>query len=137
MPLIRESLVVNLGEMLQAITGNYFVATPHRVRTNEHRQSLGYFHGPSLDTPLLPLPLSQRFADAVAASPHHANAGFMAQRDETAAGVCDMSSPHHPETYGEQLWNYFARSYPENVRRHYPQAMAWDRTGTEPELNRD
>jgi hypothetical protein len=44
----------------------------------------------------------------------------MAQRDETEVGVGDMSSPHHPDVYGEQLWNYFARSYPENMQRHYP-----------------
>ena len=60
---------------------------------------------------------------AVAASPRHQGAGFMAQRDETDAGVADMASPHHPDVYGEQLWNYFARSYPDNVKRHYPEAL--------------
>ena len=76
----------------------------------------------SLETELAPLPLARRFTDAVAASPRHARAGFMAQRDETEAGVGDMRSPHHPDCYGQQLWNYFARSYPENVRQHYPEA---------------
>jgi len=119
-PIVEGGLVMNIGEMLQSISGNYFVATPHRVLSPDARQSVGYFHGPSLDTPLTPLPLAARFTQAVAASPRHARAGFMAQRDETAQGVADMSSPHHPDVYGEQLWNYFARSYPDNVKRHYP-----------------
>jgi isopenicillin N synthase-like dioxygenase len=120
-PIIPGSFVINLGEMLQAMTGNYFVATPHRVVTRAPRYSAGYFHGPSLDTPLAPVALNKRFAEAVAASPRHAGAGFMAQRDETASGVGDMQSQHHPGRYGEQLWNYFARSYPENTKRHYPE----------------
>ena len=122
-PIVPRSFVINLGEILQAMTGNYFVATPHRVVTREPRFSAAYFHGPSLDMPLTPLKLDQRFVEAVAASPRHANAGFMAQRDETDSGVGDMQSPHHPGVYGEQLWNYFARSYPDNVKRHYPEAL--------------
>ena len=117
---VPDSLVVNLGEILQAMTGNYFVATPHRVVTRQPRLSAGYFHGPSLDMALDPLDLHPGFAEAVARSPYHASAGFMAQRDETEAGVADMRSRGHPGTYGEQLWNYFARSYPDNIARHEP-----------------
>ncbi|TDT18194.1 isopenicillin N synthase-like dioxygenase [Ilumatobacter fluminis] len=118
-PNVDDGLVINLGEVFQKMTGNYFVATPHRVATPTARRSIAYFHGPSLDMPLVALPLEQRFADAVAASPRHAAAGFMVQPDEVDAGAADMSSPHHPDRYGEQLWNYFARSYPDNVRLHY------------------
>ncbi len=118
-PVVPDSFVINLGEMLQGVTGNYLVATPHRVVTGAERYSTGYFHGPSLDTPLAPLPLDRRFAEAVAASPRHATAGFMALRSETESGVGDMQSTHRPATYGEQLWNYFTRSYPENTARHY------------------
>ena len=119
-PVVPDSLVLNLGEVLQKMTGNYFVATPHRVVTREPRLSAGYFHGPSLDMALDPLPLAPQFAEAVARSPRHAGAGFMTQRDETEAGVGPMQSKHHPGTYGEQLWNYFSRSYPDNVARYYP-----------------
>jgi isopenicillin N synthase-like dioxygenase len=119
-PIAAQSLVINLGEVFQSMTGNYFIATPHRVVTQAERYSAGYFHGPSLDAVLSPINLDGRFVEAVAASPRHSNAGFMAQRDETEVGVGDMSSPHHPDVYGEQLWNYFARSYPENMQRHYP-----------------
>jgi isopenicillin N synthase-like dioxygenase len=119
-PQVADSFVINLGEMLQGMTGNYFVATPHRVITTETRYSAGYFHGPSLETPLTPIGLAPEFAAAVAASPLHAGAGFMARKDETEAGVDDMSSTHRPDVYGEQLWNYFVRSYPDLVAEHYP-----------------
>jgi len=119
-PTIPTSFVLNLGEMLQSITGNYFVATAHRVIADEPRRSAAYFHGPSLDTRLDPIELDQRFVDAVASSPRHASAGFMASAAETDAGVGDMASRHRAGTYGEQLWNYFARSYPDNVARHHP-----------------
>jgi len=121
-PIIENSLVINLGEVIQKMSGNYLVATPHRVTTRAPRISVGYFHGPSLDMEMRPLPLHPRFAEAVANSSHHANAGFMAQADETDAGVGDMQSHDHPDVYGEQLWNYFKRSYPDNVARHYPDA---------------
>ena len=117
------AFVVNLGEMLQAMTGNYFVATTHRVITTEPRLSSGYFHGPDLRTALDPLPLDRRFAEAVTASPRHATAGFMAKRDELLAGQDGIHSSSAP-AYGQQLWNYYVRSYPENVRAHYPELMA-------------
>jgi isopenicillin N synthase-like dioxygenase len=125
-PSVADSFVINLGEMLQGMTGNYYVATPHRVITDETRYSAGYFHGPSLDTPLNPLPLDDSFAAAVAASPRHADAGFMALKEETEAGVGDMASSHRPSVYGEQLWNYFVRSYPDLVAEHYPDAIQAD-----------
>lgn len=119
-----DGFIINLGEMLQGMTGNYFVATPHRVITSEPRLSTAYFHGPSLDAELAPLDLDARFVDAVAASPRHRSAGFMAQRAETRAGVGDMQSRHRAATYGEQLWNYFSRSYPDNMAQHYGAAHA-------------
>jgi isopenicillin N synthase-like dioxygenase len=119
-PNIPGGLVINLGEMLQGISGNYLVATPHRVVTMAERMSAGYFHGPSLETALAPLELGESFTDAVEASPRHANAGFMAPKEELANGVGDMASDHRAAVYGEQLWNYFARSYPDVVSEHYP-----------------
>ena len=116
---IPGALVVNLGEMLQEMTGNYFVATTHRVVTSQPRFSSGYFHGPDLRTRLEPVPLAPDFAAAVAASLRHAEAGFMARREELNAGRGVMSSTG-AGVYGQQLWNYYVRSYPENVRAHYP-----------------
>lgn len=118
-PAVPGTFVINLGELLQAMTGNYLVATAHRVITTEERLSAGYFHGPSLDMALGPLPLAPRFAEAVKTSPHHRSAGFMTQQEENADGVGDLQGQHLPATYGEQLWNYFRRSYPEQWQHFY------------------
>ncbi|MEZ5224591.1 MAG: 2-oxoglutarate and iron-dependent oxygenase domain-containing protein [Ilumatobacteraceae bacterium] len=124
-PADGDAIVVNIGEMLQSMTGNYFVATNHRVVTSAERYSSAYFHGPGLTTSLAPLPLDDRFALAVAASPHHRGAGFMARRDELLAGAAGTTSTS-ADTYGWQLWNYFTRSYPELVRRHHPDLLVAD-----------
>jgi len=118
-PRLDGSLVINLGEILQNMTGNYLVATPHRVIAADERYSAGYFHGPSLTTELAPLPLDPRFAAAVAASPHHHSAGFMPTPEQANAGLGAMASDHRPDTYGEQLWNYFSRSYAAQMAAHH------------------
>jgi isopenicillin N synthase-like dioxygenase len=116
------AFVVNIGEMLQEMTGNYFVATTHRVIADEARQSSAWFHGPDLTTHLDPLPLESSFVDAVAASPRHSGAGFMARRAEIESGVDGIESHTGAGVYGQQLWNYYCRSYPANVARHHPDA---------------
>src|SRR4029077_18835614 len=98
-----------LGEMLQAMTGNYVVATTHRVIATEERYSSGYFHGPDLRARLDPLPLAPAVSAAVAASPRHAGAGFMAKRDELVAGRGGIASTP-AGVYGEQVWDYYRRS---------------------------
>jgi hypothetical protein len=65
--------------------------------------------------------MDARYVQAVAASPRHAGAVYMARRAETEAGVGDRQSQHRAAVYGEQLWNYFSCSYPNNVERHYPE----------------
>lgn len=122
-PADDDALVVNLGEMLQSITGNYFVATSHRVVAAAERYSSAYFHGPALATELTPLPLERRFADAVAASAHHRDAGFMVRHDELERGSRGTTSTA-ADTYGQQLWNYFTRSYPDLAARHHPDLFA-------------
>ena len=124
-PASNDAIVVNLGEILQSMTGNYFVATTHRVIAGQERYSSGYFHGPDLRTVLDPLPLDHRFAEAVAASRRHRDAGFMAKRDELLEGERGTRSTS-AACYGEQLWNYFLRSYPDLVRRHHPDVATSD-----------
>jgi len=118
-PVLADAFVINLGEILQAMTGNYLVATPHRVITTEERYSAGYFHGPSLTTELARLPLADSFAEAVQASPYHHDAGFMPTPDQARAGTAAMASDYRPSTYGEQLWNYFSRSYANQMHAHH------------------
>jgi hypothetical protein len=43
----------------------------------------------------------------------------MARRQELVTGAGGIASTS-AGVYGEQLWNYSLRSYPDNVRRHYP-----------------
>ena len=116
-PVIPGTFVLNIGEMLQAMTGNYYVATMHRVISSEERFSTAFFHGPDLRTRLDPLQLDSRFIDAVNKSPFHQGAGFMAKREELIAGVGGVSSKS-AAVFGEQLWNYYSRSYPDIVRRY-------------------
>ena len=116
----QDAFVVNLGEMLQEMTGNYFVATTHRVIASSARQSSAWFHGPDLRTELTPLDLSPTYRAAVEASERHTNAGFMARVDELTHGVDGIGGDRGAGIYGQQLWNYYCRSYPANVARHHP-----------------
>lgn len=112
------AFTINIGEMLQSMTGNYLIATTHRVISREQRYSSAYFHGPDLRAGIEPLDLDPRFAVAVAASPRHRDAGFMAKRDELLAGESGTGSSA-VGVYGQMLWNYYARSYPEALATHY------------------
>lgn len=58
-------------------------------------------------------------AEAVAESPRHREAGFMASRDELLAGNSGTQSAP-AAVYGQMLWNYYCRSYPDVARSHYP-----------------
>ncbi|MFZ9628287.1 MAG: isopenicillin N synthase family dioxygenase [Ilumatobacteraceae bacterium] len=114
----RGAFNVNLGEMLQAMTGNYYVATMHKVVSDAERYSSAFFHGPSLDTPLAPVDLEPRYAARVAASEYHRSTGFMARREQLLAGEAGTSATA-VDTYGDQLWNYFLRSYPDIIAARF------------------
>lgn len=118
-PPTPDAFVINLGEMLQSMTGNYLVATTHRVISREQRYSSAYFHGPDLRASLGPLDLDPQLGEAVAESPHHREAGFMARRDELLSGNSGTQSTP-AAVYGQMLWNYYCRSYPDVARSHYP-----------------
>jgi isopenicillin N synthase-like dioxygenase len=141
------AFIVNLGEALQLITGNYFLATPHRVFARTERYSIGFFYGPSLDFSLRPLELEASLRREVEASERHRVSGVMPTRDQidsgfegsragmpicTAATAVDRLRPLRKitcvesnaagvshETYGDQLWAYFSRAYPELMKLHH------------------
>jgi isopenicillin N synthase-like dioxygenase len=120
---IPGSLVVNTGELLQLVTRNYFIATPHRV-INRHttpRYSSAFFYSPDLTTRLESLPIRQKFADAAANSPRHSNEGLMASRKEMLSGGKSMSSTAIPTVFGEKYWQRWVRSYPDIARHYYPE----------------
>lgn len=117
-----DAFVVNLGEMLQSMTGNYLIATNHRVISQQQRYSSAYFHGPDLRASLEPLALGPTFTSAVAESPRHRDAGFMASRAQLLTGEEGLAGGAVP-VFGEQMWNYYVRSYPDLVRRHYPETL--------------
>lgn len=118
-----DAFVVNLGEMLQSMTGNYLVATNHRVISPAQRYSSAYFHGPDLRASLAPLALDDEFVAAVEASPRHREAGFMARREQLLDGQEGLAG-NSVSVFGEQMWNYYVRSYPDLVRAHYPETLA-------------
>ncbi|MFM9134971.1 MAG: isopenicillin N synthase family dioxygenase [bacterium] len=129
-PPTDDAFVVNLGEMLQSMTGNYLVATNHRVIAPAQRYSSAYFHGPDLRGSLAPLALDEEFVAAVEASPRHRKAGFMARREQLLDGEEGLSG-HSVSVFGEQMWNYYVRSYPDLVRAHYPETLTAPQTPRE------
>ena len=121
---LPNSLVVNTGELLQLITHNYFIATPHRVvnRASRERYSSAFFYSPDLTTRLDPLPISPDLIERVQQSKRHRNEGLMASRAEMAEGTGGMQSQIRPVVFGEKYWQRWVRSYPEIARKYYPES---------------
>jgi isopenicillin N synthase-like dioxygenase len=120
---VPGSLVVNTGELLQLVTHNYFIATPHRVinRNAAERFSSAFFYSPDLGTALDPLPIDARYIELANNSERHRNEGLMASRTEMASGTQGMGSQLKPAVFGEKYWQRWVRSYPEIARKFYPQ----------------
>jgi len=116
------SLVVNTGELLQLVTHNYFIATPHRVvnRGVETRYSSAFFYSPDLRTRLDPLPIDPALIARANSSPRHRGEGLMASRAELEAGLGGMASRARPAVFGDRYWQRWVRSYPEIARHFYP-----------------
>lgn len=58
-PPLENHFIVNIGEMLQVWTNQYFTATPHRVLNNTHhdRISAPFFFEPNLSAVISPMPI--------------------------------------------------------------------------------
>lgn len=119
------SLVVNTGELLQLVTRNYFIATPHRVINTaaRDRYSSAFFYSPDLETVLDPLPIADELLQQAARSERHRGEGLMASRAEMAAGTAGMASQRRPTVFGERYWQRWVRSYPDIAARYYPEHM--------------
>lgn len=116
------SLVVNTGELLQLVTHNYFIATPHRVvnRDSKERYASAFFYSPDLQTRLDPLPIDAALIARARRNPRHRDEGLMASRAELLAGAGGMASRAQPAVFGDRYWQRWVRSYPEIARRYYP-----------------
>ena len=116
------TLVVNTGELLQLVTHNYFIATPHKVehQGSAERYSGAFFYSPDLRTRLDPLPIDRAFIERAQRSPRHNSEGLMASRAEMLQGIGGMGSRQRPLVFGEKYWERWVRSYPAIARHHYP-----------------
>ena len=131
-PPVENTLVVNLGEMLQLATRGYYLATPHRVLLpdthtspergvrDEHRARLSvpYFWNPKLEYVCEPmdLPPSVRWTRAGAPTAAFAAAAAQAGKEKKKA------KKKNPllEAYGANALKSLARSHPEVMARHHP-----------------
>jgi isopenicillin N synthase-like dioxygenase len=99
-PPIAGTLVCNIGDMLDRLTGGLYRSTPHRVRnvSGRSRLSFPFFFDPGWDAEIVPLPA-------------HANA-----RDDSGERW-DRANVHAWKgTYGEYLLGKVAKVFPELAR---------------------
>ena len=96
-PFVPNAFVVNLGDMLERMTGGRYKSTPHRVHnTARDRLSFPLFLDPAWDADVLPVP------------------GLGAGGDATGADRWDGASVHEwSGTYGDYLLTKVGRVFPE------------------------
>lgn len=103
------SFVVNLGEMLQLLTGGYFKATVHRVVSpppGVERYSAIYFFNPSLEATLAPIQLPAELAA------------------EAPGGHSDDDTNPILATYGENILKVRLRAHPSTTAIHHADLQA-------------
>ncbi|MFZ2081700.1 MAG: 2-oxoglutarate and iron-dependent oxygenase domain-containing protein [Xanthobacteraceae bacterium] len=96
-PPIPETLVCNIGDMLDRLTGGYYRSTPHRVRNTSGRErySFPFFFDPAFDAEIEPLP---------------ARAGLT---EDDSATRWDKSNVHaFGGSYGDYLLGKVAKVFP-------------------------
>lgn len=101
---VPGAFVVNLGEMLQLLTGGYFKATVHRVVSpppGVERFSCIYFFNPRLDATLEPLQLPSALAQSA------------------PGGESDDKSNPILATYGENILKVRLRAHPSTAALHH------------------
>ena len=89
-----DTLVINLGDMLELWTSHYFMATPHRVqspRGASTRYSIPFFFEPDLDTMVTPIALDS-----------------LPPFEREPSNI----PPLEPILYGQHMLAAFHRSYP-------------------------
>ena len=100
-PAVPDTFVVNLGDMLDRMTGGRYRSTPHRVRHSpageaSDRLSFPFFFDPSWDAEILPIPLVDE-----------------APADDVADRWDGASVHEWTGTYGDYLTAKVAKVFPE------------------------
>ncbi|HZM32337.1 MAG TPA: 2OG-Fe(II) oxygenase family protein [Acidimicrobiales bacterium] len=97
-PPVPGSFVVNIGDMLDRMTGGRYRSTPHRVRNTSggDRVSLAFFFDPSWDAEVVPLPIAGDIS-----------------ADDAATRWDGASLRAWQGTYGEYLLAKVAKVFPE------------------------
>jgi isopenicillin N synthase-like dioxygenase len=99
-PPLPNSFVCNIGDMLDRMTGGYYLSTPHRVRnlSRQSRLSFPFFFDPNFHAEVKPIELSRQTRD---------------NKDER----WDRASVHDFRgTYGEYLLSKVAKVFPQLKR---------------------
>jgi len=97
-PVQPDTLVCNVGDMLDRMTAGRYRSTPHRVRSPRGRQRLSYafFFDPAWDAKVVPVPVTgPRIADSADARWDHKSVDWF------------------EGTYGEYLWAKVGRVFPD------------------------
>jgi len=108
-PSVAGALVVNIGEMLQLVSGGYFKATVHQVVSpppGTERYSVAYFFNPKLEATLTPVDLPAELAA------------------EAAGGA--SADPGNPilANYGDNSLKVRLRAHPDVAERHHADLLA-------------
>ncbi len=108
-PSVPGALVVNIGEMLQLVSGGYFKATVHQVVSpppGTERYSVAYFFNPKLEATLTPVDLPAELAA------------------EAAGGA--SADPSNPilANYGDNSLKVRLRAHPDVAERHHADLLA-------------
>ena len=109
-PPIDGTLVVNIGDMLEAVTRGLYRSTPHRVQNpdpSSMRLSFPFFFDPGYHAVVKPLPLSPKLAtEAAAATAARARAGY--KRWDSAGASLAFDG-----TYGSYLVAKIGKVFPD------------------------
>ena len=136
-PPVENTLVVNLGEMLQLATRGYYLATPHRVlppnaasgapaaeNGTRARLSVPYFWNPRLEYVCEPMDLPPSVRWTRDRAPTAAFAARSANGDENENETEKKNVLL--EAYGANALKSLARSHPEVMARHHPKLIIGD-----------
>jgi isopenicillin N synthase-like dioxygenase len=105
-PPVPGTLVCNIGDMLDRLTGGWFRSTPHRVRNASGRDRLSF-----------PLFFDPDFTAAIEPLPRHAAIGDWAIAEDRARRWDGASVHSFTGTYGDYLLGKVSKVFPQLVAR--------------------